>query len=241
MIDVGFLIFSYFAAAAATIAGFGSSTLLIPVALMFMDVKTGVFLVACFHLFNNLFKIRIFWRQIDRQTFLLFGVPSIIFAFLGAVFINRVDVHMLKKAVAVFLLLFAVYSLVRPRFQIPKAKWSAILGGGLSGFLAGLIGLGGAIRSSFLIAFSLPKEVYIGTSAMIAFVIDLTRIPTYLIGGSVQDNSYFHLLPFLLITAFLGVRTGKALLGRISQDKFRTCVLIAVLLVALKLLWADLF
>ena len=36
--------------------------------------------------------------------------------------------------------------------------------------LAGLIGLGGAIRSTFLVAFNLPKEVYIGTSALIAFV-----------------------------------------------------------------------
>jgi len=55
MIEHGlFLLAAYVAAVIATVAGFGSSTILIPVAIFFMDLKTAVFLVACFHLFNNL-------------------------------------------------------------------------------------------------------------------------------------------------------------------------------------------
>ena len=57
--NIIFLIASFVAAIVATLAGFGSSTLLVPVALMFMDVGTAVFLVACFHLFNNIFKVKI--------------------------------------------------------------------------------------------------------------------------------------------------------------------------------------
>ena len=77
---------------------------------------------------------------------------------------------------------------------------------GLSGFLAGLIGIGGAVRSMFLLAFNLPKEVYVATAALIAFVIDLTRIPTYLFTGAVENHSYYSLLPLLIIIAYLGVR-----------------------------------
>ncbi len=77
-----FLFSSYVATIIATVAGFGSSTVLIPVAIFFMDLKAAVFFVACFHLFNNLFKVRLFFANIDFKLFWMFGVPSIIFAFL---------------------------------------------------------------------------------------------------------------------------------------------------------------
>ena len=237
MIDsIIFLFASFIAAIAATLAGFGSSTVLIPVALLFMDLKTAVFFVACFHLFNNIFKIRIFWDKIDRRIFLLFGIPSIVCAFIGARLISLIPVDTIKRILALFLMVFSIYSLIKPKFVIKKTKAAALVGGGLSGFLAGLIGLGGAVRATFLIAFNLAKEAYVGTSAMIALVVDLTRIPTYLLTRVVQDASYYILLPFLVVSAYCGVKTGKVLLGKISQDVFRRVVLAALLLVGIKYL-----
>jgi uncharacterized membrane protein YfcA len=129
-----------------------------------------------------------------------------------------------------------VYSLFKPKLAIKKSQLTAIFGGGLSGFFAGLIGLGGAIRSSFLVAFDLPKEVYVATSAMIAVVIDFTRIPTYIFTGSVQASRELFLIPFLIVSAYFGVRLGKVLLNRIDQQTFRRIVAIALLLVGIKLL-----
>jgi uncharacterized membrane protein YfcA len=237
MIDYAiFLIASYLAAAGATIAGFGSSALLIPVAFSFFDLRTAIFLVACFHLFNNLFKIRLFWDKIDFRTFCFFGIPSICFAFGGAALIALLPLELISKILAVFLIVYAVYSLFKPKLAIKKSQWTAMLGGSLSGFFAGLIGLGGAIRSSFLVAFNLPKEVYVATSAMIAVVIDFTRIPTYIFTGSVQPSSELFLIPLLIVSAYFGVRLGKVLLSRINQLTFRRIVSIALLLVGLKLL-----
>jgi uncharacterized membrane protein YfcA len=234
--SVLFLIASYLAAVVATLAGFGSSTLLIPVAIHFMDVKTAIFLVACFHLFNNIFKVKLFWKKIDFKTFLLFGIPSIIFAFGGAYLVSVMPVNTIKIVVAIFLILFSTYSLLNPKFALKKTRTNAVLGGGMSGLLAGLIGLGGAIRSTFLISFSLPIEVYVATSAMIAVVIDLTRIPTYLMTKVVQESSYYFLIVFLIVSAYLGVKTGKILLTRIKQVTFRSVVLIALLLMGISIL-----
>ena len=237
IINILFVSVSYLAAVAATLAGFGSSTLLVPVAIHFMDVRTAVFIVACFHLFNNLFKIRLFWRKIDFKTFLLFGIPSIIFAFTGAFFISILPVDIIKKVLGVFLIIYAIYSLIKPRFAIKKSKWTAIAGGSFSGLLAGLIGLGGAIRGAFLVTFNLAKEIYVGTSAAIATVIDLTRIPTYIFTGAAREiESYIILLLFLIVSAYFGVRTGKALLNRINQDTFRRIVSVALFLVGIKIL-----
>jgi uncharacterized membrane protein YfcA len=103
-----FLIASYGAAVAATIAGFGSSALLIPVAVLFMDIKTAVFVVAVFHLFNNAFKIRLFWKSIDFKIFLLFGISSILMAFAGAMLISIIPIDVVKIVLGVFLIVFAV-------------------------------------------------------------------------------------------------------------------------------------
>jgi len=70
-----FLLAAYVAAIFGTLAGFGSSTVLIPVAMYFMDLKTAVFFVACFHLFNNLFKVKLFFTTIDYKLFWQFGIP----------------------------------------------------------------------------------------------------------------------------------------------------------------------
>lgn len=236
--NILFLAASFLTASIATIAGFGSSTLLLPVAIFFMDIKTAVFLVACFHLFNNTFKIKMFWYKIDWKIFLLFGIPSILSAFVGAILISIMPVEIIKKILALFLVIFPVYSFLKPEFALKGTKTNAMLGGSLSGLLAGLIGLGGAIRSTFLIAFSLPKEMYVATSAMVAFVIDLTRIPTYLFVKVIQEKSYYILLPFLVVTAYFGVKTGRYFLHGINQKIFKKIVLIALFLAGVRLLFA---
>jgi len=235
--DVVFLLVSFLAAIGATLAGFGSSTLLIPVAVSFFDIKMAVFLVACFHLFNNLFKIRIFWRKIDFRTFILFGIPSIIFAFIGARFITVIPLDTVRIILGAFLIFYALFTLVKPKFSVKENKSNAFIGGSLSGLLAGLIGMGGAIRSSFLVAFSLPKEVYIATSALIAVVIDLTRIPTYMFTRAVEWSPEFILIPLLVISAYFGVRIGKILLNKIDQETFRRIVSVALLLAGIKIMF----
>ena len=232
-----FLIASFGAAVAATIAGFGSSALLIPVAVLFMDIKTAVFVVAVFHLFNNVFKIRLFWKSIDFRIFLLFGIPSILMAFTGALLISIISLDVVKVVLGVFLIVYAVYSFVQPKVGLKKAKPTAVVGGSLSGFLAGLIGLGGAIRGAFLTAFNLPKEVYVATSAMIAVVIDTARVPTYLLTRAVQDSTYYVILPFLCVMAYFGVKTGKVLLQKINQETFRRIVSVALFAVGVKILF----
>jgi uncharacterized membrane protein YfcA len=132
---------------------------------------------------------------------------------------------------------YAFYSFLEPRFGIKKTRINAAVGGSLSGFLAGLIGLGGAVRGAFLVAFDLPKEVYVATSAEIVFVIDVTRIPTYVLTKTIQSSTSYILLPFLCVMAYLGTAAGKRFLERIDQRTFRRAVSIALLAAGAKILF----
>lgn len=110
---------------------------------------------------------------------------------------------------------------------------NSLVGGSLSGFLAGLIGTGGALRGAFLSAFGLPKEKYIATAAAIALAVDVTRIPVYLSHGFLQ-NRYYWYLPVLFILALAGSFTGKQIVKQVSQKTFKKIVLLAILIIGLK-------
>ena len=183
MAEILFFIFAFLSEIAGTMVGFGSSTIFFPLALFFVDFKTALVLVALLHIFGNIGRITFFQYGIDKKLFFLFGVPSITLTIVGASLVNYIPQEILKTTMGLFLLLFAATSLIRPSFKFPASKYNAIAGGGLSGFLAGLIGTGGALRGAFLSAFNLKKEVYIATAAAIALVVDIARVPIYFAGS----------------------------------------------------------
>jgi len=178
-----FFLFAFFTEVAGTMAGFGSSTLVLPLALLFFDFKSALVIVALLHIFGNVGRVAFFRHGLDKRLIILFGIPSVICAVIGASLVNYISQDVLRFILGIFLLLFAGVSLIKPALQFPPTKTSALVGGGASGFIAGLIGTGGALRGSFLTAFNLDKNVYIATSAIIAIAVDITRLPIYLAGG----------------------------------------------------------
>jgi hypothetical protein len=50
----------------------------------------------------------------------------------------------------IFLIVVSVTFLIKPKLAFPANRKSLVLGGGISGFMAGLIGTGGALRATFL-------------------------------------------------------------------------------------------
>jgi uncharacterized protein len=76
----------------------------------------------------------------DKRIFILFGVPSIGGTLIGVALIEYTNPHLLKIILAIVLILFALYSLWKPSFQIQATPLIGRIGGALSGFTAGLIG-----------------------------------------------------------------------------------------------------
>lgn len=219
-----------------TIAGFGSSTIFLPLTLLFFDFKTALILVALFHIFGNIGRVSFFRHGLDKRTLLIFGIPSVALALLGALLVNYVPQNLLKGILGIFLAIYAILFLYKDDLKIKQSLFSSIIGGGLSGFLAGLIGTGGAMRGAFLTAFGLPKEKYIATAAAIALAVDFTRVPVYFAGGFLS-NQYYAYIPFLFVIALFGSFAGKQIVKKVPQDKFRKIVLFAILIVGFKFIY----
>lgn len=220
-----------------TMAGFGAATILTPVAALFLDMKTAIAMVACFHLFGNASRLWFFGRAVDWRMWLQFGLTGILFSLLGAGVTTRLTSASVEMLFGAFLLAYVGASLLIPeRTRLPKRAATLLGGGVVSGFIAGLLGTGGAARSVCLMAFGMPQDVYIGTSAAIALVVDATRIPVYLAGGLIPRD-LVPVLASLVIVAWTGTWIGQRLVRRLSTAVFRRFVLVMLALMGIKLLW----
>ncbi|MBI2028012.1 MAG: sulfite exporter TauE/SafE family protein [Candidatus Levybacteria bacterium] len=234
--EILFFVAAFLSEIVGTVAGFGSSTIFLPLALIFFDFKTALVLVALLHIFGNIGRISFFRHGLDKKTLLVFGIPSIVMTLIGALLVAYVQQDVLKGILGVFLVIYAGVFFWKEDFKVKPTLFSSITGGGLSGFLAGLIGTGGALRGAFLTGFGLSKERYIATAATIALMVDITRIPVYFAQGFLESE-YYWFIPLLLVIAFLGSFTGKQIVKRVPQNKFKKIVLLAILLIGLKFIY----
>lgn len=222
-----------------TMAGFGAATILTPVAALFLDMKTAIAMVAGFHLFGNASRLWFFGRSVEWRTWFQFGLTGILFSLLGAGVTTRLTSSTVERLFGAFLLVYVGSALLMPeRTRLPKRPVTLIVGGVVSGFIAGLLGTGGAARSVCLMAFGLPQEVYIGTSAAIALVVDATRLPVYVAGGLIPRD-LAPVLASLVVVAFVGSWIGQRLVRRIPTVVFRRFVLVMLALMGITLLWRS--
>lgn len=233
---IGFFAAALFSEIMGTIAGFGSSTLFLPLALLFLDFKAALVLVAFAHIFGNLGRISFFRHGFDKKLLIRFAIPSVIFTLIGAMLVTYLPQELLKFILGLFLMGYSAIFIWEKEIKLPADYFITILGGSLSGFIAGIIGTGGALRSAFLGSFNLPKEVYIATSAITAILVDATRIPVYISQGF-WDNQYLAYLPILFVIAIVGSFIGKKVLDHIPKEKFRTIIFIAVFLIGTKFVY----
>ncbi len=221
-----------------TIGGFGSSVFFVPIAGYFFDFYSVLGITVVFHLLSNLSKIYMFRNAMDKRILLLIGVPSVSFVLVGAMLTKVLDLTVLKFVLACFLIALSLFFLIRKNFEWKPNALNAITGGASSGFIAGLVGTGGAIRGMTLAAFNLEKHVFIATSAMIDLFVDSGRAVVYAFNGFIHGHDLF-LIPFLFFAAIAGTWIGKKLLDKIPQVHFRSIVLVLILIVGLVSLIED--
>jgi len=232
---IWFFVSGFIATVIGTVAGFGVATILLPVALLFFDFKTALVLVALLHLFGSLSRISFFKNGIDWRKTVFFGIPGLIASVAGAALVTFVNQALLQLLLGVFLGAYAIFAFLEPKFKLKASVQSMVIGGTSSGFLSGLIGAGGALRSVFLTAYRMPKESYIATSAILAVIIDGARIPVYL-GNGLLVSSYYWMLPVLFILAVGSVFVGKRIAKNIPNKAFTRLVLVCLLLIGIKLI-----
>ena len=227
-----FLLLALVAEVIGTIGGFGSSVFFVPLGNFYFDFYSVLGLTAIFHLSSNLSKIFLFKKGLDKKLLLNIGIPSVIFVIVGGFLSKIINSDFLEIFLGVFLVGLSLLFLIKSKLSIAPNKKNAIIGGSFSGFSAGLLGTGGAIRGLTMAAFNLEKSVFIATSAFIDFMIDFSRTFVYYNNGYIHKHDLKY-VPFLLVIGIIGSYLGKKILVYIPQTKFRKLSLFFILFIGI--------
>jgi hypothetical protein len=219
-----FFLLALLAEIIGTVSGFGSSILFVPLASLFIDFKLVLGITAVFHVFSNLSKIFLFQKGINKTIALKLGIPAVIFVILGAILTKYIPLKEIELSMNIIVLALTIFLLSGASKKIKQTNFNLYTGGIISGFLAGLIGTGGAIRGITLAAFGLEKEIFIATSALIDLGVDSSRAVVYIAQGYFLQE-HLILIPFLIIIALLGSYVGKKILTYIPEKYFHYVVL----------------
>ena len=237
-------------------SGFGLGTILTPVMMIFFPVEVAIALAGIVHFSNNVFKLFLVGKKFDKEVLLRFGIPAVVFAFIGAMLLVKIpnvqpiysyelfektfEIFLMKMIVAIFMLFFAIIDLIPYFNNLQFDKKKLPIGGALSGFFGGLTGAQGALRSAFLIRANLSKEAFVGTTVVISTFVDFTRLGVYssrILSLDLKEN-----MPMLIcatLSAMTGAFIGNKLLKKVTLKFLQISVatLLIVISIGLGLGW----
>lgn len=230
------LIIASIAGGIASIAGFGIGSLLTPL----LAVKTGIGIavagVSIAHFFGTFLRF-IFWRKyINKQVLLSFGLTSAAGGLIGAILHNVLFNSLLTIIFSLLLIFAGIMGLTGLSAKLRFSGIAAWIAGGLSGLFGGLVGNQGGIRSASMLGFKLDQKEFVATATGIALMVDLARMPVYLI---TQTKQIVAIWPFILIATvgvFIGTTMGAWVLKKIPENIFKKLVSIIILLIGALLL-----
>lgn len=233
-----FLFFALIAEILGTIGGFGSSVFFVPLGNLYFDFHCVLGLTAVFHVSSNLSKILLFKKGLDKKLLINIGIPAVLFVIIGGFLSKNIDKNALEIILGIFLIGLSLIFLLKRDLIVKPNTRNAITGGILSGFSAGLLGTGGAIRGLTMNAFNLNKSTFIATSAFIDFFVDSTRTIVYYKNGYIHKHDLIY-IPFLLFIGFFGSYLGKLILSKISKKNFKLISLVMILLIGIGTLYKS--
>ena len=234
-------------------SGFGLGTLLVPVFGLFFPIEMAIILTAIVHFLNNLFKLFLLGKSANTNVVLRFGIPAIVFAFLGAYTLSLLtdmpplsdyqignhtfEIMPVKLIIGIVLLLFSLFEAVPSLANLQFEKRFLPIGGILSGFFGGLSGNQGALRAAFLIRANLSKQSFIATGVVIACLVDLSRLTVYSKQIINQHSQFdYTLLTIATLSAFTGAYFGNKLLKKVTIKTIQNIVTVMLILFAVLLI-----
>jgi uncharacterized protein len=215
----------------AAVSGFGIGSLLTPVLAVHVDTRLAIAAVSVPHLIGTAQRFWTMRRSIDRRLLLQFGVTSAIGGLLGALTHGRLNSRGLTVVFGCLLLFTAIAELTGWMRRVHWGKTFGPVAGAVSGFLGGLVGNQGSIRTAGLLAYDVSPAAFVATATTVALIVDGARMPVYI---ATQGAEIARLWPILAVATsgvVIGTIIGIRIVPRLRRDTFRrsVAILLAIL------------
>lgn len=161
---------------------------------------------------------------------------------IGALLLKHVDDRVLQAVIGIAVMLFSITSLKVPELRVPARaeRWLGAVAGAVGGVLGGMSSLFGPPILMFLVSLHLSKDEFvavIGTVYLLGGVFLLAA----LVGVRVMGADEVTLSALATPPLLAGMALGQWLRDKISQQVFRTGLLVTVMLIGASLLLRAVF
>ncbi len=211
------------AAFVRSVSGFGYALLATPLLTFVFEAKSVVVMNVILGSITCVLVLFPMRRHIDFRRVAFISLGSILGVPLGAYLLSRLDPSIIKLAIAVLAIPFAVLLLLGHSYQFKRDT----LGCGVVGFMSGVLGastsLSGPPVVLFLLNQGLVTERFVGTLAAYFLFIGMISIGAFSSLGMLTADLLTKvaiLLPALLLGSYAGIRV----LPRINATLFRRIV-----------------
>ncbi len=231
MFELPILFFAAFTAAAISgAAGFGGALLLLPLLVVTVGATQAVPLLTIAQFVGNLARASFGFSHIQWKPVGLFLLGAIPFSILGALSFVQLPKDLVTRSIGVAILLFVILNY----FGALRIKASPALlvgGGGLVGFLSGLVGSAGPLGAAIFLSLGLPPVAYIASEAVTALTIHGVKTVVY--QHYIALDREFGFLAVLMGSAMiLGTWSAKQVIERMSREKFQRYVALLLVVIA---------
>ena len=225
----------------ASIAGFGIGSFVTPLLAFKTGISVAVAGISIAHFGGTALRFFILRKYINKKILLSFGLTSAAGGLAGAL-LHSVLYSIVLVIIFSCLLIFAgimEFTGFSEKIRFPGAAlWAA---GGMSGFFGGLVGNQGGIRSAAMLGFKLEKKEFVATATGIALMVDVARIPVYIITQGEEMLSIWKWILIASIGVLVGTAAGTYMLRKIPEKIFKKSVASIVILVGIFMLIYNFF
>jgi uncharacterized membrane protein YfcA len=221
---------SFIAAAISGAAGFGGALLLLPLLVAMVGVVHAIPLLTIAQLIGNLSSVGFGFRQIHWRPVALFLLGAIPFSLLGAASFVQLPKDVVTRAIGAALLVFVALKYVGV-LKLKVSSASLMMGGGVVGFLSGLVGSAGPLGAAIFLSLGLPPVAYIASEATTALA--MHGVKTVVYQHYIALDQAFWLLAALMGSAMIiGTWSAKRFIERMPQAIFQRFVAVLLVVIA---------
>ena len=203
----------------AAIAGFGGAVVMLPVLVWALGVQDAVPVLTVVQVIGNLWRVLLNRHELNRPVVKRFAIGAVPAAVVGGIIFAKTPVGALVRVLGVFLIVMVVYRHTGWGKRTKFTLRGFLPLGAASGVVSATLGTVGPLAAPFFLAYGLVKGAYIGTEAMTAVVMHVTKLAVY---GSYRLVGVRTLLIGVAIgcVMLVGVYLGRRLLGRVPERIF---------------------
>jgi uncharacterized protein len=221
---------AFFAAVISGAAGFGGALLLLPLLVGMVGVTQAVPLLTIAQLIGNLSRASFGFMQIQWKLVVLFLLGAVPFSVLGSICFIHAPKDLAVRMIGAAILIFVTLNYFSP-LKFKASPVSLAVGGGVVGFLSGLVGSAGPLGAAIFLSLGLPPVAYIASEATTALA--MHGVKTVVYKQYIALDREFWLLAVLIGCAMvLGTLSAKRVIERMSQERFQQFVTILLITIS---------